>query len=144
MYLALALLLLVVVQLPAFAQEATPSVEPTDAPSPAPTVDPAHIEEATRPFWSHMNDLLITIENAVFSIWPSTPAFLKISGMCQGLQDQFPLAPWWMLAEIIPVLVVVFMIRAVKAYYRMIFEILKFILDITKIVALARLIAGGL
>lgn len=143
---------------PAHAQEATPtpttelsSPSPTPTPtgsptgSPTPAVSPTPYQappDSELGLWGFLDSLLVGLENAIFSIWPSTPEILMLGKTMELFTSKYPAVPWFLLGEIINALFVVFMFAAIKNNFKQILDFLMFIASATKIGWLVRLIGG--
>jgi hypothetical protein len=83
-----------------------------------------------------LNSLLVSIEDFVFSFWPSTPDYFKLSSIVGGLQTQFPAVPWYLMGTLLVALQVVLLVVFVKRWLAWCIQMLMLALHALQIVRL--------
>jgi hypothetical protein len=114
------------------------------AASPDPSASPTAVPDAlaTQPpfvgtgLFDGLNSLLVGIEDFVFSFWPSTPDYFKLSSIVGGLQTQFPAVPWYLMGTLLVALQVVLLVVFVKRWLAWCIQMLMLALHALQIVRL--------
>ena len=104
------------------AQEASPSPSPSPSPTatppgtdPNPPYPTPHPDAATNSgLWDAFNAWAIYLEDIILGLLPSTPEWLKLSTLVTTLHGSFPMAPWYLLHQVMAAFT--FVIGAVLIY----------------------------